>query len=156
MRKETSAGIIAGLVSGSVAGVAFGGEAAWQLWTLESTMRNPLTGTIHTDYTFFLTGALFESLIVLSICVCLGAIVGFMFAVGINKLPVRSTYVKATIVSIILWLVFTVAFLPRTYSWSISAGSHVEWSWSWSSLPFLPVFVLGSLTFAYLFNRWTK
>ena len=154
MRKETS-GIIAGLISGFLVGLLIGGQSAWTAWTIENSVRNPITNSTMSQisYTIPLTSALLAFVIVLSVFVCIGAVVGFVFAVAVNKLPIRSTYVKAVIVSLILWLVFTIPYLPQTY-YAPSFLPHFEWSWS--SLPYLPLFVLDSLAFAFLFNRWTK
>ncbi|MGA8857547.1 MAG: hypothetical protein WB643_10325 [Candidatus Bathyarchaeia archaeon] len=155
MRKETSAGIIAGLVSGLPLGAISGGEAAWTAWTMEGSVRTPITNMTLTQmsYTDSLISALFPFVIVLSLFVCVGILVGFIFAVAVNKLPIRSTYAKAIIISLILWLVFTIPSLPATY-YAPSFLPHFEWSWS--SLPYLPLFVLDGLVFAFLFNRWSK
>lgn len=158
MRKETSAGIIAGLVSGLLIGVVFGADAAWSTWAIESSMRNPITNMTMTQMSYIgtLIYALFVFVIGLSICVCLGSLVGFIFAVVVNRIPTRSTYAKAIMISVTMWLIFTISSLPRTYYWSQSTGNQIEWSWSWSSLAFFPLFVFDGVIFAYLFNRWTK
>jgi hypothetical protein len=157
MRKETSAGIIAGLISGLPVGAIFGGQVALMLWKwFETPMPIPSTNATMSpaDYTFALTGVLWLFFTILSSFASLGAIIGFFFGVGLNKLPFRSTYVKAVIVSAILWVVFMLHSLPITYHWTRSGGASYQLSWSWESFPYLPLFTLDGLAFAYLFNRW--
>jgi len=78
----------------------------------------------------------------------LGAVGGLVFVLTVNKLPFRSTYVKAAIPFVVLWLLGFLAVF-----WS-SSDSFFELE-SRRTL-FFVVSLLGAVVFSYLFDRWKK
>lgn len=81
----------------------------------------------------------------LALALFFGATLGFVFVVLVNKLPVRSTYVKATVPSLIIWILPPLLIRP-------SPASII--GYASASLPALGLFVLDAVIFSYLFDRW--
>ncbi|MGA3110232.1 MAG: hypothetical protein ABSD99_12415 [Candidatus Bathyarchaeia archaeon] len=138
MRKETSAGIKAGVVSSLPLAVSLDIFAVF-------IIGQALFTRFH-SYTVLPNGMMLPFVLVmiavvyLAIACLVGVIAGFIFVVIVNKFPVRSTYVKATVPAVILWLLiipFSPHIIPLT-------------------LAMLVFFIGDSIIFGYLFNRWTK
>jgi type II secretory pathway component PulF len=147
MRKETSSGLIAGAVSASLVGLLF---AVAILFTVgpgfESTFKeNPILAP--NAHALYLAISAFMVLMYVALAAFLGGIAGLIFVFATNRLPIRSTYIKAIIPIPILWLVYLLVFARSLHS-LLSAFTH--------SLEGTGVIVLCALLFAYLFNRWTK
>ena len=133
----------AGLRAGAIAGVLFTGAftaldfiLVWRilpgtiLTSSETDRIATQTGTVYT---------LMGVLLALTFSGILGAVAGAFYGKVVDKLPLRSTYVKVLSFGFCLWL--TVAVVVR---WSVSQYP-----------PTLIMFALDSLLFAYLFKSWT-
>jgi hypothetical protein len=150
MRKETSAAFIAGALSGLVVGLAFVAVfltlILW-IYPLKYYGRNP--ATVSREEIIFAAvfmGSLFTGFITL-----LGAIAGTIFVRATNKLPIRSTYIKALIPVPIVWALFRL-WLLFFNNWASLALSYLFVE----SLEGAGIIALGVVLFAYLFNRWSN
>lgn len=81
----------------------------------------------------------------------LGAISGFIFVKAVNRLPLRSTYIKA----VLPWGVVLVAFtLLLTLIFHISLNGVIGFVWLY--LESYAALGADAILFAYLFNRWAN
>jgi hypothetical protein len=137
MRKETSAGIIAGAVSAFPVGMAFIILDLWDFLVLR--LGAYWTRFPDSHFRLLVAGAVIV-LMILAFPALLGALCGLIFVALRNRLPFHSTYAKATAASIAVWLILSLAW--------VTMGGYVN--------PLYPALaVLDSLIFAYLFDRWT-
>jgi hypothetical protein len=147
MRQEVSAGVKAGLVSGLPLAVSF---VAFAVFILDQALFK----RFH-SYTILPNGMMLPivlaiiAVVYLAAACLVGATAGFIFAVVVNKFPVRSTYVKSIVSSVIVWLL-TFMFLDDPFSGSLSPLALAF------ALVVLAFFIGDSAIFAYLFNRWTS
>jgi hypothetical protein len=131
MRKETYAGVKAGLVV----------NLLFSLWPFVLVLgvvglvgvSNPFSTSV---LPFFLLGLL----LYLTVMALIGVVLGVVFAVVVDKLPLRSTYSKALILCLILWILVVSAIPTRIIIDLLIFGG----------------FIIESLCFAYLYRKWTK
>ncbi len=152
MRKETSASVIAGALSGGVLGFGFGAFSILTvgMGSLESLFKekpilapNAHTLVLITEAFLIIGYAAFGSLI--------GAISGFIFVKSVNKLPLRSTYIKAVLPWGLVLFAFTV-LLSLIFHLSLNGVIGFVW-WDFESYAALGA---AAILFAYLFNRWSN
>lgn len=151
MRKETSAGVIAGAVSGAPAGFTF---AVLAIFTLLGFLESRSTTSRHLALKAHPTLLLVleVSLVVRYVAVAsfFGAIAGFIFVKTVNKLPLRSTYVKAVLPWPFLLILSTLLLLFLRPSLNRLIGIV-----KFELAPFAFLLV-DAMFFAYLFNRWAN
>lgn len=144
MRKETSAGVVAGAVSGVPAGLVFG--VLVLLATLPD-LESHFSG--NPNVLAFLP---FLEVVSFVMCAALGsffgAIAGYVFVKAINKLPFTSTYFKAALPWGILLFVSPLLAQPN------SANEVIDFITR--DLLLYASLVADAILFAYLFNRWTN
>lgn len=147
MRKETSAGVKAGAVSGVPAGFVLAAFAlVGGIGILESQFRANLILAPHIQTILLVAGVLLVVGFV-AMTSFLGAIAGFIFVKTINKLPFRSTYFKAALPWGVL-LIWSTVLVPLIYH--PSPNVEIRYVGSYALL------VVDSLLFAYLFKRWAN
>jgi hypothetical protein len=137
MRRETSAGIIAGAVSAFPVGVAL---VVLTLWNRLESRLGAYWIRFPNSHTILLVAGAVVILMVLAFAAFLGALAGLIFVALRNKLPFRSTYAKAAAPSIAVWFILSLV-------WVTMGGDF--------NLLYLALAVLDSLIFAHLFDRWT-
>jgi hypothetical protein len=141
MRKETSAGIIAGAVSGLPLAIAIDLSLIYVFFFFSPIRSRLLSIPTLANGHMLLFIAVFGAIMYLAIACFIGGIAGLIFVSLVSKIPIRSTYVKAMVPTIILWLILIIPFSP-----------HI----TQLTLLLLAFFVGDSVIFGYLFNRWTK
>lgn len=149
MRRDYSVGVKAGALSSIPIGIYLVATALPGAW------RN--IGSIIVEYPILaqyaniilVVTSLVLVIMFLGFALLFGAIAGFLFVVLVNKLPVRSTYVKAVGTSLLVWilLVLVPAFLYRLSISVIIVDVR-------ALLPQLGLFVFDAFIFSYLFGRW--
>jgi len=151
LRKETSAGVIAGAVSGVPVGFVFAAFGLLMITgILESRFRaNPILAT--NAHTILLFLEVFMVVVYVALTSFFGAIAGFIFVKAINKLPFRSTYIKAVVPWAVLLVLYTVLELLLDRPSLNGVIRSVTWELPPSALLFA-----GAILFAYLFNRWAN
>lgn len=139
----------AGAFSGVLVGLVFAVFlTVTVMGNIESLLSsNPILASNRamTFQTILLVFGVFAVLILVALSSFFGAIAGFIFVKAVNKLPFRSTYLKAVLPWGILSIWSTVLgplIYPRSLSREIS------------SVGLDTLLVVGALLFAYLFNRW--
>jgi len=156
MRKETSAALIAGVVSALPVGALAGVAEVFFIWKIMPSFPNQNPVMLSSPIMVFLSG--FMILIWVAIAAFVGLVAGLIFVKGTIKLPIRSNYTKAVLpvgVLFAAWLIYSLWFISH-YVWSISRYFAYHFI-----LLVLPVGGFGGLAlcmllFAYLFNRWTE
>jgi hypothetical protein len=155
LRKETSAGLIAGAVAALPVGLILAAVMIWFILTVLPAQfkSNP----VMTSHTMILLMSGVALLMYVPLAACVGAIAGLIFTLATNKLPIRSTYVKALIplaalwALYLLWTLYVLAFtrppVGRLYVLNYLLIPSIEGA---------GVLAFGVLLFAYLFTRWTK
>ena len=152
MRKETSAGVIAGAISGGALGFVLGAFSVLTvgMGSLESLLKqkpilapNAHTIVLITEVSLIVMYAAFGSFI--------GAISGFIFVKSVNKLPLRSTYIKALLPWGLVLLAFTILL---TLIFHMSLNGVIAFVW-WD-FEFYAALGAVAILFAYLFNRWAN
>lgn len=148
MRKETSAGLKAGAVSGATLGlIILAIESAKTIPDIESRFNTtPILHPIYDIHTVLLFAEIFTAVMLATLFSFIGATAGFIYVKAVNKLPLRSTYVKAVLPWAVLLILLTIANLayhpsPTGIIRLVTVGSPL---------------VGEAILFAYLFKRWTK
>jgi hypothetical protein len=149
MRKETSAAIRAG----AVAGVPIGFYFAVRLLLTAITSFESQFGTklplVPNATTILLIIEVITVVISVALFSFLGVIAGFIFVKAVNKLPFRSSYVKA----MLPWAVLTIlGALSLIYNPALNGAI----GFATHQLPLYALQLADAIPFAFLFNRWSK
>ena len=122
MKKETWAAAKSGAVAGIPVAVFLYADMLPVLWKVRSSLI--ATHPMDTQGIFFATilTAVLSAAVSLGMMALLGAIGGLVFVVSLNKLPIRSTYVKSAIPFVALW---ALGFLNLLWS---SSDSFIQFA----------------------------
>lgn len=95
-------------------------------------------GTVsYPAWEFLIIGFVF----IYTLCILSGAVAGFIFAKFVNRVPIRSTYIKSVAFSVGLVVFFSTVI--------------AHWSLARAILP-LAISPVYAVIFAYLFKRWSR
>ncbi len=163
MRKDTSAGIIAGAISSIPVGLGVPIAFLFFLWRHFPQTIHPSNPA---EFTIFFDA--FITVPALAITACLGAIAGFTYAklsrvkrlkillrpfdnkrptsALLRKLPVHSTYLKAVTLSVSIWIILTLILRPNSEAFLRFFRYYIM---------VLALLVFDAIIFSYLFDRWT-
>jgi hypothetical protein len=87
-------------------------------------------------WVFLIIGFVF----IYTFCGLFGAVAGFIFAKFVNRVPVRSTYIKSVAFGVVLVVFFSIL---------------AHWSLARAIVP-LAISPVYAVIFAYLFKQWTR
>ena len=137
MRRESKVAVKSGIISSLPLALLF----VNQLFVLQSSIFLAISPII-----VLVVVPILLVTVVLCFTSILGAVGGLVFVVTLNKLPIRSTYIKAMSPFVILLIL---NFLRRIWITSSGLGN--------SQVFFLGlVLIFDAAIFSYLFNRWTR
>jgi len=149
------------LKSGAVTGLCFGVFVTcliflltWKYWVLLSSSVAPefqgmvnASDVLRGTFSFIFLASLLDALP--------GMIVGLFYVKIVNRLPIRSVYFKSVLFGVCMWLVpFVITYLVfPLYQYPFNAYVSTVTVFF---LLLLIFYLVDSLLFAYLFNRWSK
>jgi hypothetical protein len=149
MRKETSAGIRAGAVAGVPVGFYFAVRLLLTAVTSFETQFGAKLPLVPNATTLLLVIEVIAVVISVALLSFLGVIAGFIFVKSVNKLPFRSTYVKAMLPWAVLFVLGTLRLVYNpSLNGAIGFATH--------QLPLYALQLAAAIPFAFLFNRWSK
>ena len=135
MRRESKAAVKSGIISSLPLALLF----VNQLFVLQSSIFLAISPII-----VLVVVPILLVTVVLCFTSILGAVGGLVFVVTFNKLPFRSTYIKALLPFVILWVL---DFLQRIWRASSPLGNNQVFF-------FGLVLIFDAAIFSYLFDRW--
>jgi len=147
MEKKTHAGMKAGAVTGFL----FPFISTLLFITFENAAFNFLMnylsaamakGGLRLPPSFIISMVIGGQLLLGILCAALGAGLGIVFVKITGNLPFQSVYANALLFSMMMFIIFSLLYLPRSrfpFNYLLSV-----------------VFMLDAVIFAFLFNNWTK
>ena len=133
MRKDLTAGIIAGAIASLPLTLFMYSSVIWEHWSTWQYRINSY-------------GLLYVSMTIVAMFVLMalaGAVAGLIFSVAFNKLKIGPVYFRAIPGMVLLWVLYLL-LNPKDFQ-----SSYAIW-WDWV---LLVAMLLDALFFAYLFGR---